>query len=192
MKNLTTLKKKIISDKKLSFLFLINKIKYKKLKSISKRPLLPHYVIYRFLLKSLHITYNSAWYRNFVQSNLYLNLVLPGSFLEKRMFYKNTKLLSTYTHNVSNSYIWYNSKTNSFFKKSVHFNKFNSYPTLGGQNMLTTPLKEEMVNILNKNVFSKKTPNINLFIFFNTALINILELYKINTLLWVFDSYKNN
>jgi len=104
MKNLTTLKKKIISDNGLSFLFLINKINYKKLKSLTKRLLIPQYVFYKFLLKSLKINFNKTWYRNFVQLNPNLKMMLPNLFIEKRMFFKSTKLLSSYDNSLRNSY----------------------------------------------------------------------------------------
>jgi hypothetical protein len=104
MKNLTILKKKLISDNVLSFLFLINKINYKKLKSISKRPLLPHYVFYKFFFKSLKLEFVKTWHRSFVQLNNKLQLILPGALILKRMFFKNSKALSLYNDSIQNSY----------------------------------------------------------------------------------------
>lgn len=188
MKNLTISKKKIISDNVLSFLFLINKINYKKLKSSAKRPLLPHYVFYKFFIKALKFNFNKSWYRNFAQSNNNLQIILPSLFVEKRMFFKTTKLLSLYQNSLQNSYAWFNKKTIFFLKKNTHFSKINIHPVIGGQNILSSTLpdipKEEQVNILIKDFFLKDKPNFNMFIFFNLNLLNMLEFYKVLTLLW--------
>lgn len=104
MKNLIILKKKIISDNALSFLYLINKINYKRLTSSTKRSLLPHYVIYKFFLKSLKINFRKQWYRSFTQYNSQASVMLPSLFAEKRMFLKASKLLSFYGNDIHNSY----------------------------------------------------------------------------------------
>lgn len=185
MKILTISKKKIISDNKLSFLFLINKINYKKLKSIGKRPLLPHYVLYRFFLKAMKTTFIKTWYRQFAQSNRNLQTILPWSFLDKRMFYKNTKLLENYNV-ITNNYFWYNRSADNLLKKNYFFNKVNRHPIIGGQNVLTTSIKEDISGVFLKNPYKVETPTLNQHLLFNISLLNILEFYKILSLLFFF------
>jgi hypothetical protein len=186
MRNLTTLKKKIISDNKLSFLFLINKINYKKLKSIAKRPLLPHYTLYKFFLKSLQTNFVKVWHRNFIQLNKKINFLLPGSLIEKRMFYKNIKFITAYDNSLQNSYSWYNTKVTSILNKTAYFNKLNTYPVIGGHTIISTELKDEIQGIFNKNLIKQTSVDINYYIFFNITLLNIVEFYKILALLWFY------
>lgn len=191
MKKLIILRKKIISDSQLSFSFFLNNVNYKKLKSIGKLQLLPHYVVFRFFYKTLKLNLFKFLYKNVVQSNTNLMLYFPGHFLQKRMFYKNTKFLLETNKNLNSSYIWYNPSFYKVFKKNPHFNKINHYPIQGGSNILINPIHFIPNNELNlntifeKNIFHTHSCDFNFFIFFNLTLFQIKEFYIINHLLVV-------
>lgn len=60
-------------------------------------------------------------------------------------------------------------------------------PAMGGQHVMSAPLKNfsdiDLSNILFKNIHLKKNIDFNAFIFFNVNLLNMLEMYKVVTLL---------
>lgn len=189
MKKLTILKKKIISDSQLSFSFFLNNVNYKKLKSIGKLQLLPHYVIFRFFYKTIKLDLFKFLNRSVVQSNTKLMAYFPGHFLQKRMFYKNTQFLLETNKNLKNSYIWYNSNFKKILNKNPYFNKINQYPVLGGSSVLVNPIQFihsnelSLSSIFEKNMFYSNKYDFNFFIFFNLTLFQIKEIYIITYLL---------
>lgn len=188
-KNLIILKKKIISDSQLSFSFFLNNVNYKKLKSLGKLQLLPHYVIFRFFHKTIKLDLFKFLHKNVVQSNTKLMAYFPGHFLQKRMFYKNTQFLVETGKDLKSSYIWYNPYFKKIFNNNPYFNKINQYPTQGGLTVLVNPIqfipnKElNLSSIFEKNMFYTPTYNLNFLMFFNLTLFQIKEFYIITYLL---------
>jgi hypothetical protein len=189
MKNLTMLNRKIISDSQLSFSFFLSNVNYKKLKSLGKLNLLPHYVIFRFFYKTLKLDFFKFLNRSVVQSNTKLAAYFPAHFLHKRMFYKNTQFLLETNKNLKNSYVWYNPSFKKIFNKNPYFNRINQYPTIGGSIVLVNPVQfitEKELNsnsIFEKNMFFIGNYDFNFFMFFNLTLFQIKELYIITCLL---------
>jgi|HigsolmetaAR201D_1030396.scaffolds.fasta_scaffold01002_18 hypothetical protein len=197
MKKLTILERKIISDSQLSFSFFLNNVNYKKLKSLGKLQLLPHYVIFRFFHKTIKLELYKLSHKNIVQSNSKLVAYFPGHFLYKRMFYKNVQFLVETNKDLKNSYIWYNPSFRKIFNKSPFFNRINQYPVQGGSTILVNPIQFFPNNELNlnyifeKNMFQNSSYNFNFFIFFNLALFQIKELYIISYMLILNNILKN-
>lgn len=185
LKKLNQLKIKSMSDKQLSFIFLLNLINYKKFKSLKKRFLMMNYSFYKsflFLLKHQH--YFNFSRLHFIQNfNKNKYSFITVNFFLKKMFGRNISLLN-YLDSSDNVYIW----NNGVFSKKLHndqfFFKTMDLSQFSGNNIM---LHKEPIDFGTDILLFKRNLGLecdiynNNFICFNVFLLNTVELYKILT-----------
>lgn len=196
MKMLTIQKINNISDKQLSFIFLINLVNYKKFKSIKKRLLLPNYYFYRYFIKILNKNYLHTLNRVKIQPNSNVVISFPGSFIHKRMFLKHTNLLKSLSE-VGSDYYWYSGFFLKNIKKNKYFKKINMLPLRKGNNIILpkTSAINDIYNIelpLKYKIINDADISFNLYIPYNLVLLSMAEIYKLIILLYLYNINKIN
>jgi hypothetical protein len=190
---------KNMHDKKLSFIFLLHLINYKKFKSLKKRLLLPNFNILRSLLPSIkhyyYITHRRSLVSNTHLTSLY-NYSIPTFFI-KRMFGKKNLILSELDKN-NILYYWQNGVVFNTFKKNRYFFKNIGISSVGGSNIYTSKFIEKsdydnlffLKNVVESSLNTNNSFNVNMF--FNLTLINLVEIYCITTQLTLMKTLENN
>lgn len=178
-------------DKKLSFIFLLHLINYKKFKSLKKRFLLANFTLFRSFLPclkySLYYSHKRLWFNKFND----LNFFSPVFFI-KRMFGKKNNILSHL--DVSNiKYIWRGGKSFTILNKNKYF--FKNPININGNTINLTSKPENFPDnfaFLNKDVvLSSPLIDFNSYMFFNISLLSTIEIYTSLMYCYIYHSYKN-
>lgn len=180
-------------DKKLSFVFLLHLINYKKFKSLKKRFLLSNFTLLKSFMPYIkyifYYSHKRLWFSN--MNTKCVNFLSPTFFI-KRMFGKRNNILSNFD-NSDVKYLWqngqlsYNLKKNKFFFKNQ-----NSFDFIGSSVRISHPIDFSSGMFLFKEVRAYPAVDaINMSIFFNVTLLNLIEIYSISTYCYLLYAVRN-
>lgn len=186
---------KNMHDKKLSFIFLLHLINYKKFKSIKKRFLLCNFNLFRSFLPTLKYSFYYAhkrlWFSQFDKSKT--NEYLSPIFFVKRMFGKKNDLLS----NLDLSKTKYIFKNGKIFKNLIKNKFFFNNPSVF-VNGSVVELTQTLLDLTETNLFLQKGVthttdiNFNPSIFFNISMLSCVEIYSSITCLYILNCENKN
>jgi len=173
---------KHMHDKKLSFVFLLHLINYKKFKSLKKRFLLSNFTLLKSFIPYVkyifYYNHKRLWFSNMnVQC---INFLSPTFFI-KRMFGKQNSILGDFD-GLNVKYLWQNGQLSYNLKKNkFYFKNQNNFDFVGSSIKIS-----HLINFSSGMFFLKETKphqtvdDMNMNMFFNVTLLNLIEIYSIS------------